>query len=157
MSQRQLAIMWIGIALVTSISGCGGPQLPQFTEVEGRVMLNGEPLPNAAIQFAPELKGLGSIYNSDAVSDEEGKFTLVCRKTGDPGAVISWHRVVVMDSIPSELRGHSEEAQERRAEYYDKLKNRPIPERYSSIVRTPLRIEVKSEQKIYTLLLSRVD
>jgi len=153
--RRAHVIVFIAMSLVLPAPGCGGKKIPQLTEVEGVVLLDGEPLPRASVQFVPELKDFGSQYNSRAVTDNQGRFKLVCRKTGEEGAVIGWHRVLVMDFWPAELRGQSEEARLKLAEYYDNLKNRPIPQIYASVGKTPLRVEVTAEQKSYVLPLTR--
>jgi hypothetical protein len=143
------------LSLTLVALGCGGARPPQLTEVEGVVLLDNEPLPQASVTFMPELKGFGAEYNSQAITDKDGKFVLVCRKTGDPGAVIGTHRVVVTEFTPAQFRGITEEIQLKADEYFDTLKNRPIPEVYTSIGKTPLRIEITAEQKQYTLVLNR--
>jgi hypothetical protein len=148
-------VVCFSISLFLAASGCRGKPLPQLTAVEGVVLVDGEPLPRAQIQFVPELANFGSEYNSRAVTDDQGKFKLVCRKTGEPGAVIAMNRVVVWEYTPPELRGSSAEAQLKLAEYQEELKNRPIPEVYSSVAKTPLKIEVTAVQKEYTIYLVR--
>jgi hypothetical protein len=143
------------MCLFLSVSGCGGKPLPQLTEVQGVVLIDGEPLPRAQIQFVPELTSFGSDFNSRAITDDEGKFRLVCRKTGEPGAVLGVNRVVVSEHTPPELRGSSAEAQLKFAEYVEELKNRPIPEVYGSVGKTPLKIDVTAAQKEYTIFLAR--
>ena len=73
---------------------------------------------------------------------------------GRSGAVVATHRVVVMEGPPpKELRGM--DAQERLGEYMRQLKNRPLPEMYDSYGKTPLRVEVKPEQKVYVIKMRR--
>ena len=143
------------LSLFLAASGCHGKPLPQLTEVEGVVLVDGEPLPQAQIQFVPELANFGAEYNSSAVTDNQGKFKLVCRKTGEPGAVIGMNRVVVLEYTPPELRGRSTEARLKLSEYQEELKNRPIPEAYSSMGKTPLKLEVTAAQKEYMIFLAR--
>jgi hypothetical protein len=148
-------VVGLSICLILAAPGCRGNPTPQLTEVEGVVVLNDEPLPLAHIQFVPELANFGSEYNSSAVTDDQGKFKLVCRKNGQPGAVIGVHRVIVWEYMPAELRVRSEETMVKLAEYQDALKNRPIPEEYGSVVKTPLKVEVTPGQKEYTIFLMR--
>jgi hypothetical protein len=143
------------LSLALTASGCGGVRPPQLTEVEGVMLLDSEPLPQASVVFIPELKSFGAEYISQAVTDKDGKFKLVCRKTGDTGAVIGVHRVVVTEFMPPQFRGLGEEIQLKAEAYFDNLKNRPIPDVYTSIAKTPLRIEVTAEQNQYTLVLTR--
>jgi hypothetical protein len=149
-----LASFGVCIGLVLTTAGCAGKLLPQLTEVEGQVLLDGEPLPQAIVEFIPELAEFGAQYNSRAITDAEGKFKLVCGKSKEPGAVIGKHRIVIRDYIPSELRGRTEEDQAKLAEYVENLKNRPIPEMFASMGKTPLRIEVTAEQKSYPIWLN---
>jgi hypothetical protein len=154
MIRRAHPVACLAVGLVLAFAGCS-KKLPQLTEAGGVVLLDNEPLPFACVQFMPELSEFGAEYNSTATTDKEGKFTLMCNKTGEPGAVIGSHRVIVFDSTPRNLRGQSEEAQLKYAEYYEQLKNRPIPLVYASVGKTPLRIEVTAQQKSYTLELTR--
>ena len=99
MIRRAPALACLAIGFVLALAGCG-KKLPQLTEAGGVVLLDNEPLPFALVQFMPELSEFGAEYNSRATTDEQGKFTLVCNKTGEPGAVIGWQRVIVVDSTP---------------------------------------------------------
>src|SRR5437762_2404501 len=115
----------VGLWLTLLSAGCGGKSPPVLTEAEGMVLLDDEPLPHAYVQFVPQLTGFGAEYNSTAVTDEAGKFKLVCYKTGLPGAVIGKHGVVVIDYLPPEVRGKDAASQAKFAEFIDNLKNRP--------------------------------
>jgi hypothetical protein len=148
-------VVCLMLSFFLCIVGCRGKALPQLTEVEGVVFVDGEPLPRAQIQFVPELKEFGSDYNSRAVTDDQGKFKLVCRKTGEPGAAIGINRVIVWEYTPPELRDNSEETRLKLSEYVEELKNRPIPELYSSVGKTPLKIDVTAAQKEYNIFLLR--
>ena len=145
--RRWLFPCFVGLAL--ALSGCGKSP-PQVTEAEGVVLLNGHPLPNALVTFAPELDNFGAEMNSTAVTDEEGRFKLQCAyKGGQPGAAVGKHRVTVTEAPPSgEYRGMSERAQTGYAEYLSKQKNRPIPKQYAALGTTPLEVEVKPGEKI---------
>lgn len=146
------ASLWLGLLIGLTATGCG-KNLPALTEVEGVVLLDDEPLPHAFVQFMPQLDNFGAEYNSTAVTDDKGHFTLKCYKDDLWGAVIGKHVVLVTDYLPPELRGR--DAQEKFAEYYEELKNRPIPENFGSVIKTPLRIEVTGDQKSYKLELTR--
>ncbi len=147
-------LLYLGLALVLLASGCARP--PQVTEVEGTVLLNNEPLPNALVQFVPDLPGQEGSLSSNAVTDDKGNFRLVCSRGQEPGAVVGKHRVVITDAPPpAEVRGLSPKAQQAEAKYRAGLKNRPIPETYGSVLKTPLVIEVTPDKKTYTLTLTR--
>jgi hypothetical protein len=128
---------------------------PPLTEVEGTVLLNDQPLPNAQVQFMPDLADFGAELNSTAITDEQGHFRL-STQTGQSGAVVAKHRVVVKDAPPpADVRGQSAESQQRLAAYQAKLKNRPIPVIYGSFGQTPLIVDVKQDQQNYVLNLKR--
>jgi hypothetical protein len=138
---------------VLILAGCA-QKPPAIVTVEGTVTLDGAPLPLAYVEFVPTLKGFGAEYNSTAVSDENGHFTLKCALGQQAGAAVATHKVLVTDHTPEDMRGMSGEAQARLAAYQAKLKNRPIPDAYGVLVKTPLTVEVKAAGT-YDLKLSR--
>jgi hypothetical protein len=141
-------------ALSVALCGCGGP--PPATPVEATVLLDGQPLPRAKVQFLPDLPGQEAKLGSSAVTDDNGRCTLRFDAKDEAGAVVGKHRVVVTEAPPpAEFRGMSQKAQEGYARYRKGLKNRPIPEAYGSAVNTPLIVEVTPTQKEYTLNLNR--
>lgn len=131
------------------------PKPPAIVPVEGTVYLDGKPLPMAQVEFVPQLKDFGAEYNSSAVTDEKGHFVLVCAYGQQPGAAVATHKVLVTDHVPDDMRGMSGQAQARLSGYLAKLQNRPIPEPYAVLSRTPLTVEVKPGQATYELQLSR--
>jgi hypothetical protein len=140
------------VALV--FAGCGKKGPPPVVEARGVVLLDGKPLPNASVQFLPMLKDFGAEFNSTAITDDEGKFTLMCMNNKS-GAVTAKHKVVVTEYTPAEGRGESGEAQTRLAQFRAKLKNRPIPENYTDALHTPLEVEISADKQDYTLELKR--
>jgi hypothetical protein len=147
------ALAVLGVAL--TLSGCQKVP-PPLTEAEGTVLLDGKPLPQAHVEFVPELRNFGAEMNSTAVTDDAGHFHLTCSFNQQPGAVVAKHHVIVMEApTPAEYRGQDERAQTGLAQYYAKLKNRPIPEKYGTLSKTPLVVEVKAGQSTYNLDLTR--
>jgi hypothetical protein len=145
----------VALAVLVLAGGCAKVP-PTLTEAEGTVTLNGQPLPNAQVQFVPDLADFGAEYNSVGTTDEQGHFRLTCQGNGQNGAVIAKHRVLVIEApVPAELRGQSSDSQQKLAAYQAKLKNRPIPTTYSSVGQTPLVIEVTADQKTYAIKLTR--
>jgi hypothetical protein len=124
--------------------------------VEGIVLLDGQPLPQARVQFVPDLTGQEAKLASSAVTDDKGRFTLQFDAREEFGAVVGRHRVLVTEPPPpQEFRSPSQRAQQGYTRYQAGLKNRPIPEVYGSVVQTPLIIEITAEQKEYTVKLKR--
>jgi hypothetical protein len=142
-------LLLVGLAL--AFCGCAKSP-PPVTEVEGTVLLNNEPLANALVQFMPETGNFGAEANSTGVTNEQGHFTLTCNLQNQSGAIVGKHRVLVTEAPPPAAIRRQ---QEKAAEFQAKLKNRPIPSKYGSFAQTPLSVEVKPEQKSYTIELTR--
>jgi len=144
------AVVVFAAALV--LSGCSKSP-PPIVPVEGVVLLNGQPLPNAQIKFVPTMD-LGYEYVASGTTDEYGRFTLTCN--GQPGACACENRVTVTDAPPPEkARGMSADAQAAMTKFYAGLKNRPIPSDYITIAKTPLVIAVAAGHGEYILELKR--
>jgi hypothetical protein len=147
--RRAAAGFFLTVALVAG--GCGGESAPAIVPAQGVVLLGGAPLPNAQVRFIPSID-LGAEYIASGVTDAQGRYTLECN--GQPGACAAEHIVVVTEAdIPAQLQ--SENAQRELAAYLKSLKNRPIPQNYSTLVSTPLRITVSEGQPEYNLELKR--
>jgi hypothetical protein len=144
------------ICLATvAMTGCQASR-PPVTEVGGIVLLNGQPLSNAFVEFVPELSQFGAEMNSSGVTDDKGRFRLTCNYQQRLGAVVGKHRVTVVEAPPSaEHRGQDGASQERYGQYVAGLRNRPIPDEYGTFSRTPLIIEVTADKKEYELKLTR--
>ena len=75
------------ILLLIVLAGCGkGGQ--QIAPVHGRVTLDGQPLPNADVQFQPD----GSQRPSSGRTDADGRYELMYKR-GQPGAIVGPHTV----------------------------------------------------------------
>lgn len=138
---HRVCVQAVGLALTAA--GCS-PSPPVLVPVEGTVTLDGVPLPFARVEFVPDLKQFGAEYGSTAVTDENGRFVLVCTLGKRPGAVVGTHKVLVAEHTPDDLREANPATQAKLAEYRAKLKNRPIPDAYASLARSPLTVEVKA-------------
>ncbi|HLW67660.1 MAG TPA: DUF6795 domain-containing protein [Gemmataceae bacterium] len=144
-----------GLAVLTLCS-CGKTRPPSLTEVEGMVLLNGKPLPNAQVEFQPELPKWKGEYNSFATTDENGHFQMVCGHMQQAGAAVGKHRVLVSEPpVPSEYRSLDGQTREKYTRYLAGLQNRPIPPEYGTANTTPLTIEVTADKKTYNLDLKR--
>jgi hypothetical protein len=136
-------------------AGCSSSP-PAVVEASGVLLLDGQPLPHAKVEFIPQLKNFGAEMNSTAITDDNGRFTLMFGFASKPGAAVALHHVVVTEGPPpADLRGQSPEAQTRLGEYQKRLKNRPIPPEYGNVALTRLRVEVKPDQKEYKLEMTR--
>jgi hypothetical protein len=151
MTPARLAAALIPVLLASA--GCGGESsLPTLTPVEGVVTLGGQPLPHALITFNPTKSGLPANSAGTAVTDEAGKFTLTT--AGKPGAVPGEHVVTVVDGPPPDA-ARGEDDQAKLTQFHAGLKNRPIPAKYSAMSKSDYKVTVKTDQKDYTIDLSR--
>ncbi len=90
--------MRLGLLLpLLALAGCG-PAAPTLVPVTGRLMMGGKPLGNVQVDFHPDPDAGIAGPSSSAITDAEGKFTLICT-TPDrkPGAVVGKHRVILTD------------------------------------------------------------
>lgn len=141
-----------GLILAFAVGCAKAP--PSVVEVSGVVLIDGKPLPKAKVEFVPQLKDFGAQYNSVGITDDQGRFTLTCG-IQQPGAVVGQHIVLIDDHIPGDFRRADGETQARQAQYLASLKNRPIPDEYKSLAKSPLHVEVTADKKEYELKLSR--
>jgi hypothetical protein len=154
-AKRNGSLGGLGMVVVLALCGCAKTP-PSVTDATGTLTLDNKPLPQAWVEFVPQLKDFGAEMNSSAITDDQGHFTLTCAFNSEPGAVVAKHRVLVREApTPGEFRRQDEQTQARYKQYRDKLKNRPIPTSYGNLEQTPLVIEVKPDQKTYDLKLTR--
>lgn len=141
------------LLVVGTVAGCSSR--PPVAEVEGVVKLADKPLPHVRIQFLPDPdKGTQGPISS-AVTDEQGRFQMVCAD-GRVGAVVGWHRVVITDMNTRLLKSPRES---RLEEDNKKAKQKPqpnrVPDKFTTAAHTPLLQEVKAEKQEMTFDLAR--
>jgi hypothetical protein len=99
MSQPQIITMpkrCLFLLLFPLLASCGGGP-SQIAPVSGRVTLNGQPLPRAAVTFQP-VAAHGNINpgpGSGGFTDSDGRYTLKLVGTATPGAVVGKHKVKI--------------------------------------------------------------
>jgi hypothetical protein len=141
------------LAIALAPAGCGQPA-PPIVPVEGVVLLDGKPLPNAQVQFVPMIHGFGAEYIAVGTTDGQGRFKLTCN--GQDGACACENRVTVAEvPLPEEFRGQSEKAQAAAARFYAAMTNRPIPPKYGNLAQSDLKVEVKKGRTECRLELKR--
>src|SRR5207245_7871287 len=90
---------WVSLVLALLLAGCGGGRSYETVPVSGRVTLDGKPLANAMVTFAP-MAGAGTKDaqpSSVDTTDENGHYSLVLNDEGhQPGAVVGKHKVIIM-------------------------------------------------------------
>src|SRR5271167_1770218 len=112
------------------VGGCAKEPPPTIVQAEGTVLLDGKPLHKVEVRFIPVNEVVGAEYIAKGVTDDQGRFKLMCN--GQPGACAGESYVVVREAeIPQNLQG--EKSQKELANYIKKLGNRPIPTKYSNV------------------------
>jgi len=138
MSPRCFFALLAVLALTTG--GCG-KALPSLVDVNGTITLNGVGVDEVRVEFMPDPEkgtfGPASVGESDSL----GQFRLSVHGTaGNNGAVIGWHRVVLMDFKALNSR------------------DTPINPRFDTIfgmaATTPIFLELKADQTEYKIELS---
>jgi hypothetical protein len=78
--------------------GCG--QKSNVVPVSGRVIVDGKPLANVAVNFGPLTGGLDAAWASYGKTDEQGRYTLKLVEGGQLGGMIGANRVTLNESSP---------------------------------------------------------
>ena len=96
--------MMLLVALICAIVGCDKGDLPDLAPVQGIVTLDGKPLANKQVIFAPE-KGRPSLGLTDENGAYELKYTMEVM-----GAIIGHHAVTITTPLPVDgnLKGYRE-------------------------------------------------
>ena len=117
------------LALV--LVGCAKP--PEVVPVEGVVLLNGQPLPHAEVQFVPMTPGLGAEYVATGVTDENGRFTLEY----DPqtkGAQVGTH------TVSAKFQPRTPDEEMGKVKPHPSVK--PVTEKYGDAAKSPMKVEI---------------
>jgi hypothetical protein len=123
---------WLLAGLVVGIACSRGPKL---VPVSGVVLLDGQPVANAAVLFIP-----AEGRPAEGTTDAEGKFTLQTFQPGD-GALVGLHDVTVtgvrVHGVTATTDGLSDaDPGKVRYEWF-------VPQRYSVRETSQLKVEVK--------------
>jgi hypothetical protein len=139
-------------ALLVFVLGCGSGASEYNNSVEGVVTLDGKPLGNVVVSFVPKNQSEGQPLVSTAVTDEQGRFKLQCKRNGrtdEPGAVLGTHVVLVTDQMPDrKTRSDDPDAQGPA------LPKKKVPAHYGFPGTTQLTVEVTAEKHDYPLSLT---
>lgn len=93
---RSLARFGLLLVLAASVAACGGSSGASLNKVEGKVMLNGQPLPKATVTFHPKTKADINFIRPTGMTKDDGTFTLTTGK--DDGAPAGQYVVTIICS-----------------------------------------------------------
>jgi hypothetical protein len=127
----------LAAALFALAAGCSGNNWVMNEQVDGTAKFDGKPLANAVIEFVPAADGKKQPWLSRGTTDEKGHFVLTCDNKKS-GAVVGPHSVLVYVG-----RGEG-----------DGKAPEPIPNVYTNLAKTPLKIDVTADKHTYDLELS---
>lgn len=114
------------------------------TPVEGQVLLDGTPLPNASIQFVPQ----GTGQDATGATDAQGKFAMSTNKPRD-GVMPGSYKVVItprLTTIPQQFAS-ADEAMKAAAVAKPIAHSSGFPQKYTRVDQTPLTIDVPLKDK----------
>jgi len=145
----------VGCAAVLAIClAAGCRRMPPLVAAEGKVLLDGKPLPRCSIMLVPKFTGYGSELFAVATSDDEGRFKLKCG-VGE-GACAGAYKVVVSEApAPGDVSQYTPDSEAVQRKYFAGLANRPIPDKFGSLAQTPLEVEIQPGTTEYELKLAR--
>jgi hypothetical protein len=123
----------------TVITGCGADPT---VSVSGIVKLDGSPAANLLVYFTPKGNKESKVVGGSAVSDTQGKFTIV-GDDGRPGLLPGKYTVFVVDN---NLNVDDESTTASKARRINR-----VPQEYSSPATTPLELLVSSDQNEHTI------
>jgi hypothetical protein len=129
------------LVLLLLASGCG-KSWPQNDSVEGTVKLDGVAVPNVMIKFVPSDDDAQG-PSSSGYTDDKGHYQLTC-ENNKLGAVIAKHNVLVLQGRNASGSGEESNAGPTKAIL-------AIPNAYTIVSKTPLKIEVTADKHTYDL------
>ncbi|WP_425619303.1 hypothetical protein NA78x_003041 [Anatilimnocola sp. NA78] len=138
LTQARFFCLLGSLLILTSCLGCSSG--PEFGQVNGQLIVNGEPAAEVRVEFHPDAALGTKGPSSSGQTDAEGRFKLfyvLGEQTGE-GAVVGQHRVVIQD----QRMGKSETGRGVAIRFG--------PE-YAAILSTPLTTTIQAGEQTLTL------
>jgi hypothetical protein len=137
------ALAAIGLLFAAALAGCGTATSP----VEGTVLLDGQPLVGASIQFVPQ----GAGKQATGETDKNGAFTMSTDKPRD-GVVPGEYKVVVSPPVgqpdPTQYASADEAMAAAAKAPARKASGPAFPQKYTRPDQTPLTQTVPVKEKL---------
>jgi hypothetical protein len=140
---------WVFVACVTLVfSGCGRSG-PALIPVTGKVIKAGKGVAGAGVLFTPD-----SGRPAEAITEADGSFVLRTYEPGD-GALPGTHKVTVhlkkMVTVAANADGLESGFVDMTLEANQPKEQWIVPQKYSELDSTDLKVEVKPEMQPVTL------
>lgn len=139
---RSMCLIVVGLACfaMSTCTGCWGGGSAKVAEVKGQVTLDGKPgLAECSVTFVPEATKGTKGPTSGAKIEADGQYVLLCG-TGQKGAVVGFHKVVIRPSFAADGGGSSPTGTAPAVAAGPKV---VVPRKYTDINTTDLLVEVK--------------
>lgn len=146
---------WLLITIVL-LSGCG-KSTPDIIPVSGTVVVDEKPLSGVKVKFVPMAPDLDGNFIASGVTDKEGKFVLSFPGQTESGCCVCPCKVLIEEGpLPDVVyEAYFNNKQSVVTRYKKSLKNRPIPEIYRQLNKTPLLFDVSPENNVLMVELNR--
>jgi hypothetical protein len=129
------------LAFALMVLGCGRSSVPFNDSVEGVVTLDKQPLGGVIVEFVPvNADPAAGIVASQGITDDQGKFKLVCENE-KPGAYATQYKVVVTRGRRTDPRHRGEQPQEPLSK-----DQRAVPAAYGISQKTTLEATVSADK-----------
>ena len=123
---RQTMIAAAVLAILSTITGCGGPKMPDVVPVTGTVTMGGKPVEGATVTFMAK----GAPRVSSGTTDAQGKFSLSTYEPND-GAIPGENSITVTKFVKA--ADDAPDAQPKNE----------LPSKFASVMTSGLKREVK--------------
>ncbi len=123
--------------------GCGS-KFACTDAAEGTLTLDGAPVPNALVQFVPQVAEGLKAPTCSGTTDAKGFFKLTRGDNQKPGAVVGKNKVIVFPGRAAADRDNPGTDAPS-----------PVPAAYMSAAKTPLSVDVTADRKTYDVKKNR--
>jgi hypothetical protein len=98
------------------------------------------------VQFLPDIEKQTAGPRSTAVTDDQGHYTLYF-DDDQPGAVVGYHRVLIVETDDGAPRGRKGEGHRARA-IPQTVAHTIVPDQYKKAATTPLKTEIREGTQV---------
>jgi hypothetical protein len=96
LTTRVCGMLVCAVAALPALAGCG--RQSNVVPCSGRVVFNGQPMADVAVNFGPVTGGLDGAYAAYGKTGSDGRYTLKLVDNGRRGATVGKNRVTLNES-----------------------------------------------------------